>query len=310
VAASTSVAESIEGLGTIQEHSSIGGPARVETIRRLAIALDEQRRQLDLGSTRGVTVRCLGALQIQAGPLGLTHWRSGKARALFEYLVTHRGRVTPRDVLIETLWPDTEAVAPGTSLKVAIHALRQALSELDQADGGPLTIESHETGYMLVAQQLWLDVDEFEATCTLAGRLDTSGRVDEAVGLYDWACDLYRGDFLAESVNDWVVFRREALKDQYLFALARLADVALEAADYRACVHRCRQLLELDAYREDTYRTLIVCHARLGQPTRVRRWFELCVQTLRDDLDVAPEPETVRVYEQALKGRVANQVAN
>jgi two-component SAPR family response regulator len=331
VPAPSSLVDSLRGY--THANSQLERQLRAATIRRLALALEQQRQQLDAqmsealevlsvaaadertgdasadarsglqAGTPTIVVRCLGSLHVQAGALGIARWRSGKARALFEYLVTHRGRVTPRDTLIEVLWPDPDAAAAGTSLKVAVHALRQALAELGDAEAGVPSIEAHESGYELVAPSIWLDVDEFESSCTLAGRLDAAHRLDEGVPLYEWACELYRGDFLAESLDDWAVFRRESLKDQYLFALARLADVALTRSDYRACIHRCRQLLDLDPYREDTFRTLMVCHARLGQPGRVRRWFELCVQTLRDELDVPPDPVTVRVFEQSISGQ-------
>src|SRR4051812_12996929 len=49
--------------------------------------------------------------------------------------------------------------------------------------------------------------------------------------LWERAADLYRGDFLADAWDDCIVFRREGLKDQYLYVLARLADAALEAGD-------------------------------------------------------------------------------
>lgn len=303
---------------------------RAATIRRLVVAVEEQRRRLDIQVAEALNallvaangddevdavdaadpvpvasrpmVRCLGSLTIEGFGIQVSRWRSGKARALFEYLVTHRGRVTPRDALIEALWPDPDAAASGVSLKVAVHALRQVLSEFNQAGRANLTVEAHESGYQLVAPDLWLDVDEFEQCCTLAARLDTNDRAEEALSFYEYACELYRGDFLSESRDDWAMFRRESLKDQYLFALARLADAAMADGDYRTCILRCRQLLELDPFREDTFRTLMICHARLGQPGRVRRWYELCVQTLHDDLDVAPAPETVRVYERALRG--------
>jgi DNA-binding SARP family transcriptional activator len=309
--------------------STLEHQTRAATIRRLVVAVEEQRRRLDTqmgealevlaraaSGTPGPTlltgdespgpgrvmIRCLGSLTVQAGSHRVTRWRSGKARALFEYLVTHRGRVVSRDVLIEVLWPDPDAAASAVSLKVAVHALRQVLAELNESLAARLVIEAHESGYQLIAGELWLDVDEFEHCCALAARLDTAGRTAEALTFYEYACDLYGGDFLGESVDDWAVFRRESLKDQYLFALARLADAAINAADYRGCILRCRQLLELDRFREDTFRTLMICHARLGQPGRVRRWYELCVQTLHDELDVRPSAETVRVYERALHG--------
>ena len=205
-------------------------------------------------------------------------------------------------MLIEVLRPDPDAAASGVSLKVAVHALRQVLAMFNQTAQAGLAIEAHESGYELVGPHVWLDVDEFEHCCALAARLDASNRPAEGLSFYEYACDLYAGDFLTESLDDWVVFRRENLKDQFLFALARLADAAIAAGDLQGCIARCRQLLDQDRYREDTFRTLMICHARLGQPGRVRRWYELCVQTLRVELDVTPSPETVRVFERALRG--------
>src|SRR5262249_46072150 len=98
------------------------------------------------------------------------------------------------------------------------------------------------------------------------------------------------------------LLRREGLKDQYLGVLARLADAAFATADYQGCILRCQKLLEQDNCREDSYRTLIVCHSRLGQLGRARRWFELCVQTMRAELDVDPEPEAVDLSRHAMRG--------
>jgi DNA-binding SARP family transcriptional activator len=300
-------------------------------IRRLVVTVDEQRRRLDTqmsealdmlavaanrnfleevpgaGPSDNLTarprtvVRCLGSLTVQIGDTRVGRWRSGKAKALFEYLVTHRGRVIPRDVLIEVLWPDPEAAASSISLKVAIHALRQVLAEFNEPASAGLSIEAHESGYEMIGPDVWLDVEEFERCCSLAARLEASNRPEEALSFYEYAGELYAGDFLAESVDDWAVFRRESLKDQFMFALARLADAAIVAGDLRGCISRCRQLLDLDRYREDTFRTLMICHARLGQPGRVRRWYELCVQTLHDELEMTPSAETVRVFEHALR---------
>jgi DNA-binding SARP family transcriptional activator len=157
---------------------------------------------------------------------------------------------------------------------------------------------------------MWVDVEEFDACCKLATRLEAQGRVAEALSLYGCAVDLYGGDFLADSWDEWVVFRREALKDQYLAALARLADAAFEAGDFTRCIQLCQSILDQDDCREDTFRRLMLCHARLGQLGRVRRWYEVCVRTLRNSLDVDPEPETVELYEWATTGRAGRLTAH
>jgi DNA-binding SARP family transcriptional activator len=278
-----------------------------------ALSDDDLNAQPRSTSTRGSTphtiappsscravVRCLGSLEVTIGGIAVDRWRSGKARSLFEYLIAHRDRAVTRETLILALWPDPDALAAGTSLKVAVHALRQVLA--DSATGGvsaTIKVVGRDSGYELRAPSAWVDVEEFERCCRLAGRLDRTGAEPEALDLYERAADLYRGDFLADAWDDWVVFRREGLKDQYLFVLARLADAAIDAGDYQRCIQFCQRLLEEDTCREDTFRTLMVCHARLGQRGRVRRWYDLCVKTLRTTLDTQPEPETQRIYEWA-----------
>jgi DNA-binding SARP family transcriptional activator len=313
---------------TLTEHE-----IRTETIRRLLSAVDAQQTRLAAevsaalgalappnsvatsGSARQLlnvpavpsacqtVVRCLGALDVQSGGVRIDSWRSGKARAVFEYLVNHRATPVPRDKLIQALWPDPDALASGTSLKVAVHALRQIFSGTRRL-GSPssLGVVVHESSYQIVAAGLWLDVEEFERCCGLGTQLEAHGRPDHALTLYERAAELYRGDFLPDSWDEWAIFRREGLKDQHLYVLARLADARLEVGDYYGCIQLCQQLLEQDCCREDTFRTLMVCHARLGQRGRVRRWYELCVMTLRSTLDIDPEPETVRVYQMACGG--------
>ncbi len=252
---------------------------------------------------RRVAVYCLGPFQLLIDGAPVQQWRSGKARALFQYLVAYRDRRVPRDALIEALWPDPDALAAGTSLKVTVHALRQTLAQFEPAGHPPLlSIETQDCGYRLTATDLWVDVEEFERRCALARRLERQGRHAEALALFARAADLYRGDFLEDTWEEWAIFQRERLKDCYLQALARLADAAFAAGDYESCIIRCQQMLEKDRCREDAYRMLMLCHACLGQRGRVRCWYELCVHTLRSELEVDPEPETVRLYQRALRG--------
>jgi DNA-binding SARP family transcriptional activator len=246
-----------------------------------------------------LAVLCLGRFEVVVDGRPIASWGSGKARALFQYLVNHPNRPLGREQLIEALWPDPDAEAAGTSLRVAVHALRRLLSSAAGEQAG-LSIQGHASGYQLAVADLWLDVAEFERHGALGRQLLGSGHPTEAEAQYRRAVELYRGDFLAGSSEAWVALRREGLKDQYLFALERLAEAAWSAGDYQGCVLRCQQLLRQDACRESTYRTLMLCHARLGQRGRVRSWYELCVQTLRTELGVSPEGETAELYRRAV----------
>jgi DNA-binding SARP family transcriptional activator len=266
------------------------------SVRRGGRGTDEASDGTD--ALQHVHVRCFGQLELVIGGTAVREWRLGKARALFEYLVMHRGRPVGRDTLIEALWPDPDAVAGGNSLKVAVHSLRQTLQSVTRVTRtDAISVVAHESGYQLVAPALWLDVDEFERLCILGARSEHEHRHDDALQLYAAATELYRGDFLADSWDDWIVLRREGLKDQYLLMLGRLADAALDAGDYQTCIQRCRQILEQDRCREDAFRALMLCHTRLGQPGRVRRWYQLCTRMMRAELDLEPSSETVEIYQ-------------
>lgn len=278
------------------------GERRLARIRRLLEVPSRSDRELPR-PTRATpaAVYCLGPFQLCLGDVAVDGWRSSKARTLFQYLVSHQGQSIPRDTLIEALWPDPSATAPATSLKVAVHTLRQLLTQADVEL--PLSILSQGSGYQLTAKGLWLDVEEFDRCCTLGRAYENSGQVEEALALYHRAAELYRGDFLEELSDDWPTFRREALKDQYLFVLARLAARAVDLADYHDAIVWCQRLLARDCCREDTYRLLMVCHSHLGQRGRVRSWYELCVRTIRTELDCEPEAETQITYERAMGRR-------
>jgi two-component SAPR family response regulator len=280
---------------------------QVASLRRLIVQPAATSEPLRLGAISAVAnVLCLGPFSYRLGGKLVDDWRSGKARTLFQYLVTHRGRPIPRDTLIEALWPNPSASAPGTSLKVAVHLLRQVIARVGVPEGtsDSLEIVSQDSCYRLNAASLWLDVDEFES-CYATGRsFEAHRKPIEALASYARAAELYRGDFLEDLSDEWPTFRREALKDQYLFILARLAAAAAEAGDYQDGIIWCQRLLARDRCREDTYRTLMLCHARLGQRSRVRSWYELCVRTLKTELDCHPEPETEQTYRLAMAGRL------
>ncbi len=251
--------------------------------------------------TARILVFCLGPFRVVVDGVAVAPWRSGRVRSLFQYMANHHSRPVPRDKLIEAFWPNPDASTPGTSLKVAVHNLRQFLGQ-SGIGSDALAIQAHEAGYLLRAPSLWLDVEDFEACFDSGRRLEVQGRAAEAETMYCRAAGLYRGDFLEESWDDWAVFRRESLRDRFLFVLARLAEMALTAGDYQGCILRCQQLLEQDRCREDSYRILMLCHSRLGQRSRVRSWYDLCVKSLRAELDVAPEMDTQRLYLLALRG--------
>jgi two-component SAPR family response regulator len=225
-----------------------------------------------------------------------------KVMILFHYLLDRRGRAVDRVTLTNAFWSGQNVSAPGVSLKVAIHDLRRALESIFGPQAG-LRIATHEYGYMLEADCIWYDVEEFEGKIAVANQLKATGRTVEALERYTQAVKLYRGEFLAGVGGDWTVRRRQALVDQYLAALLRLSQAEFGAHQYDQCMAYCLTALGEDPCGEWPYQLLMSCHAKLGQFGRMHVWWRLCAETLERTLDTTPSLKTRQLFQELSEGR-------
>lgn len=249
-----------------------------------------------------VSVNLFGTFELRLAGKPVRKWRAGKARGLFQYLVVHRDRVVLRDTLYESLWPESEWSPHSSSLRVAMHAVRQVLQAgPDGVTGSGLRIVHQDFGYALYADNISVDVDEFEALIEAGNTAGRAGNVGDAMRFYRDAMDLYRGDFLEGETADWIVEQRECYKSIALRVLDRLGAYAWKRADFDGLVHWCRRITQLDPYRESAYRMLINMHGRFGELGTVRRWYDICTRRLSGELGVAPSAETERAYRLAIR---------
>lgn len=76
----------------------------------------------------------------------------------------------------------------------------------------------------------------------------------------------------------------------------------MKAGDYETCIEYSQKLLAKDRCREDAYQCLITCHTKLGQRSRAIRWYSVCEETLRRELDCPVSPETEALYRRMVHG--------
>ena len=204
---------------------------------------------------------------------------------------------------MDALWPECSPQASGNNLKIAIHSLRLTLKDLISEKDRPQSILFKQGSYMINPEiNLWTDVEAFEE-CWMAGRrLEKEGKLTEALREFEKAEALYRGDYLEdEAYEEWTMLRREVLKDTYLIILGKLADHSMRTADYESCIHYSQKILARDNCREDSYRRLMYCYTKLGQRNRALRWYKICCQTNKTELDTDPDNETNELYNRILK---------
>jgi DNA-binding SARP family transcriptional activator len=241
-----------------------------------------------------LTVQMLGtfSLTIQDSPL-IRHATRGLS--LLKYLLLHHKQNTPREVLMDTFWPDAEPETARNNLNVAMHSLRRALHT---ATFLPLIIFKNGAYGLDPLLQVWLDVEQFERCIKAGQRLETGNQRTAAVIEYENAVNLYRGDFLADTpYESWTVLDRERLRITYLDTLDHLSQIYFIQERYTACVTLCQLILTRDLCREDAHCRLMRCYNRLGQGSLALRQYQICAEALQAELEIDPAPETTQLYE-------------
>lgn len=250
-------------------------------------------------------VRFFGDCSVHVGDEPVEQLCTGKISSLFHYLLLNRDRTVGREKLYEVLWPGREPSTTDSSLKVTVHTLRRILNRAAAA----VKIIGTGHGYVLRADDLWLDTDEFDVCVDAGQAAEDAGDPSRAMRCYRRAAELYRGDLLASETADWVTAQRECDRALVLYALSSLRADALRRGNHPEVITLCRRIIEIDPYHEETYQTLMLVHGRRGELGQVRNWHKLCVRRLHDDLDVAPTATTGRIYARAVRGELRSAVA-
>jgi DNA-binding SARP family transcriptional activator len=252
-----------------------------------------------------MSFHCLGPFEAYWDDEPIFQLRTGKGRAILKYLAARPRQPVLRDVLLEMLWPETDPDVANNRLRVALHHLRQVCTAVS-GEGGDCVV-FRDGGYMLNPRaQVWTDVDAFEAAWRAGVRHERADQPAQAIAVFAQALPLYRGDYLEEDpFEEWTLLRREELKDVYLTMLGKLSDHWLQVGELEQATEGWTKILAKDPCREDAYRQLMLCCTKRGQRALALRWYDLCVQFLREQLHVEPEPATVALYRSIRAGDVS-----
>jgi DNA-binding SARP family transcriptional activator len=232
-------------------------------------------------------------------------WGSRKARNVFKYLLLRRGRPVPVDDILEEFWPDLTIDGARHALRSTLHRIRRAL-EPDRPARAPSAFlqVADDTVCLQTGPNVAVDLFEFEDRLGQARRREAQGDGAGANVLREEAVALYTGDLLPQDASEsWAMGTREWLREQYLSALARLAEAAISRSEPAAALPFAEKMLDADPIHEPGIRTLVRSLADLGRGSDAVRRFDLFAQRLDLDLGLIPERETRELVEGLRRGR-------
>ena len=244
-----------------------------------------------------LTIRLLGNVSIELDGKPIKGFPSRKAEALLVYLVCHE-RPFPREFLADLLWEDR-------SQKQALANLRSVLSSLRRELGPFLIITrqivafNHETDY-------WLDLKAFTAAINASQTHPHLNLEDcaECLGKLETAVTLYNGRFLqgllvgdSKAFEEWSLMMHEQTHRQVLTAFHQLSSQYARQGKYAQAQQYALRQVELEPYREEAHRQIMLTMIRSGQRSAALAQYETCRRILNEELGVEPTFETRAMYQ-------------
>jgi ATP/maltotriose-dependent transcriptional regulator MalT/DNA-binding SARP family transcriptional activator len=240
-----------------------------------------------------VTLEALGGFRVRRYGVTVPHeeWRSKKARGLLKILLARRGHPTPREYLMDALWPEEDPLKVRNRFSVALSTLRAVLDPEKRFEPDHF-VRADRDSVTLDLDNLVVDVEIFlhEAHSGLA--LRASARAEESTERLEYAESLYAGEFLEEDpYEDWAIALREEARAAYVTSTRALAEDAAAAGEHGAAGSYLLRVLERDAYDEQAHLALVSTLAVAGGHGEARRAYRRYAERMAE---ISVEPASFR----------------
>ncbi|MCB9076068.1 MAG: tetratricopeptide repeat protein [Anaerolineaceae bacterium] len=228
-------------------------------------------------------IRLLGPVQVEQNGVVVNGFVSRKAVALLGYLVAEAKPIS-RSYLAQLFWEDKSEARGRGNLSRVINNLTKLLP-------GCLRVDYHTVQLNLAAVDQ-IDTSSFKAYLA-------QGSLGDLVR----AVMLYRGEFLADlnlldcpEFDIWLSGERELWRRQAVQTLQQIIDHYLHRSEYNVAISFVSKLLDVNPWREESHRQMMMILARTGQRSAALSQYEICRRVLAEEFGVEPSAETADLY--------------
>jgi two-component SAPR family response regulator len=204
-------------------------------------------------------------------------------------LLAHPEGMT-KDEISLIFWPDASADEAKFRFKNTMYRMRRAV--------GKETVLLEQDIYRFNNRfDYEYDVEQFLKANAAAVR---SQDPREKLSHYREAIKLYKGNYLNEIEETWVLNPREYLRQNYLSILLNAAEIYLKVEKYDQALEYCQRALDEDNLLEDAYRLALRTFAAMGNQVGLIRQYQRCVDTLEREINAPPSEKTRALYQSLL----------
>lgn len=271
----------------------------------------EGERLFQAGDAEGVDaighieIRMFGAFRAERDGFPITDkmWRRKKAATLAERLALGMDALVDRETLAMELWPHAEFNSARNNLYSTISRLRSALGPTP--DGKSCVLIQNEC-IGLNGDYVKTDVRLFDQISREVLGNRTGARGPHLIELCLKIEQLYAGPlYVPNGCNPTYFLRmRRIMESKYIDCMIRGANAALEENDLQSAVWLVESGLRQETAREDMVRCAMRVYGAAGRRRDIVELYSGHMHHLRGQVNGVPEPETRRLYERLVEGRL------
>jgi DNA-binding SARP family transcriptional activator len=241
--------------------------------------------------------RFLGDFRIQSPLAACDMHISGKTREVLAFLVLNANKLVRRATLSNVMWGDRDERRSRANLNTALWRINRALKDMGRSDIGLELAATHVK--MTVATEVFIDVFALDAAVKEAAQFQgRTGLLPPSVrdALLDILCDDSEG-FLDRMSSEWVLVERERFFNLQIRGLTLLMQDLAGSGRIEEALEYGRRILRMDPMRECVQRQVMWLHVLNGHQGNAVRQYQECARLLKDEIGVAPMPETRALYD-------------
>jgi LuxR family transcriptional regulator, maltose regulon positive regulatory protein len=238
-----------------------------------------------------VTIYSLGKLEVQVHGELLKIQK--KPLELLKAIITLGGCDVKYERIADILWPDAEGDSALGNFKITLHRLRQLLGESGLSfKDGKLSLDT---------RRVWLDVWSYERTALKASaEVCKAGHSEVALGLTERARALYRGQFIADDLEQgWLYPQREKLSRSYITIVAYLGERYLSEGNSEGAIALYEKAVELEPLAELLFEGLIKAYNSAGYQAHATQTYRRFESSLWASLRVQPAKRLAQLIDYA-----------
>ena len=239
-----------------------------------------------------VTFRILGRLEALVDGRVVDLPSRGE-RALLSVLLLRMGEVVSIDALIDSVWGERAPVS-------ARHMVHEYVSRLRAALGDATVIATRAPGYLVERESCELDSSRFAELVSSARSAVAAEELREALGAYDEALSLWRGDALSDlALEGDARSAATRLDDQRRAARSERVDVALALGRHHQLIPDLERAVAAEPLDEQLRGQLMLALYRDGRQADALERYREGRRTMVEQVGIEPGAE-LRALEQAI----------